>query len=249
MSDIYYGSHHIPDLTTMVNDMDTLTWHDALIAGDMSGDGSVSNFNGMKNVIQTESSHPWADFNFLAGNHEYNCSSTPAAGCLDNYKSLINPNLRYTFDVGNIHFIVMSTDGERHRMSNETMAWLRSEVAANQGKIIVLSTHHMPHALGSTNPTAQSILDSLGVDLWLFGHAHCKHGDVSCMRHGAYGDFYTQAETTFVDAGYIGNAESRYIIFTEGSNQVRVLSRYHKNGGRFQSELEHTATLRHAFQR
>jgi hypothetical protein len=248
MSDIYYGSHHIPDFTSMVNDMDTLTWHDAVIAGDMSGDGSVTNFNGMKNVVQTESSHPWSDFHFLAGNHEYNCGGPPAQGCLDNYKSLINPNLRYTFDRGNIHFIVMSTDGERHRMSNETMAWLQNEVATNQGKILVLLTHHMPHALGNTTPRAQEILDSLGIDLWLFGHAHCKHGDASCTRHGAYGDFYQQGETTFVDAGYIGNMESRYIIFTEGSNQVRVLSRSHRNAS-FQSSLEHTVTLRSPFAR
>lgn len=247
MSDIFYGTHHVPDLTEMVNDMDTLQWNDALIAGDMSGNGSVENLSSMKNVFVSQSSHPWSAFNFLAGNHEYNCGGTPTAGCLNNYKSIINPTLRYTFDRGNVHFIVMSIDGGSYRMSDETMAWLRSEVAANQGKILVLATHQMPHALGDTSPRAQEILDQLGIDIWLFGHAHCKHGDTSCTRHGAYGDFYVQSETTFVDAGYIGNHESRYLIFTEGSNQVRILSRNHSTAS-FQPQFEHTATLRHPFQ-
>ena len=249
MSDIYYGSQDAQNLAAMVNDMDNLSWNDALIAGDMSGDGSINNLTDMRNVIVGQSSHPLTDFHFLAGNHEYNCSGTTAQGCLDNYKSVINPALRYTFDRGNIHFIVLSTDGYSNRMSDDTMAWVRNEVAVHQDKIIVLATHQMPHVLGSTSPTAQSILDSLGVDVWLFGHAHCKHGDSGCNRHGALGDFYQQAETTFVDAGYIGNMESRYLIFTDGSNQVRILSRYHKNGGNFQTQFEHTVTLRYPFHR
>lgn len=242
MADIYYGSHHNGDLTTMVNDMDTIAWDDALIAGDISGDGSAANFQAMKNIFTTESSHPWSAFHFLAGNHEYQCGEAPSAGCLNNYQSIITSQLRYTFDRGNIHFIVMSTDDGKYKLSDSTMAWLRNEVAQNQGKIIALATHQMPHAFEGTD----QILNEFGIDLWLFGHAHCKHGDPSCTRHGALGDFYQQAETTFVDAGYIGNMESRYFIFTNGSNQVRILSRNHKNAA-FQSQLEHTVTLRYPF--
>lgn len=244
MSDIFYGSHHTGDLTTVVNDMDTIPWNDALIAGDMSGDGSAFNFQTMKNVFLNESNHSWSAFHFLAGNHEYQCDSPPASGCLNNYKTYITSQLRYTFDRGNIHFIVMSTDDGSYKMSDATMTWLRNEVAQNQGKIIVLATHQMPHLF----PGMDRILNDLGIDLWLFGHAHCKHGDASCNRHGALGDFYQQAETTFVDAGYIGNMESRYLIFTEGSSEVRILSRGHRNAA-FQSSLAHTVTLRHAFSR
>gem|GEM_PF-5373419 len=244
MSDIFYGSHHTNDLTTMVNDMDTISWNDALIAGDMSGDGSAFNFQTMKNVFLNESNHPWSAFNFLAGNHEYQCGEPPSSGCLNNYKSYINPQLRYTFDRGNIHFIVMSTDDGKYKLSDATMVWLRNEVAQNQNKIVVLATHQMPHLFSG----ADQILNDLGVDLWLFGHAHCKHGDPSCTRHEAKGDYYQEAETTFVDAGYIGNMESRYLIFTEGSSEVRVLSRNHKNAV-FPSALAHAATLRHAFSR
>ncbi|MBI2638614.1 S-layer homology domain-containing protein [Candidatus Peregrinibacteria bacterium] len=242
MSDIYYGSHHNRDLTTMVNDMDTIAWNDALIAGDISGNGSAENFQAMKNIFMTESNHPWSAFHFLAGNHEYQCGEAPEQGCLDNYKSIITANLRYTFDRGNIHFIVMSTDDGKYKLSDATMAWLRSEIAQNQNKIIALATHQMPHAFEGMD----QILNEFGIDLWLFGHAHCKHGDPSCTRHGAFGDFYQQAETTFVDAGYIGNMESRYLIFTNGSNQARILSRNHKNAA-FQSQHEHTVTLRYPF--
>lgn len=249
MADVYYGPQHDDEFTAMVNDMDTVEWDDAVVAGDIAGNGSAANFTNMKNIILTQSSHPWSDFHFVAGNHEYSCDGAPAQGCLDNYKSIVNPELRYTFDVGNIHFIMMSWDAEKYLMSNETMEWFRNEVAANQDKIIVAVTHPRPSSLGRTTPRAQAILNEFGIDLWLFGHSHCKHGDSTCSRHSSNGDFYRDGETTLADAGYIGNMESRYIIFTEGSNEVRILSRYHKDGGKFQPEFEHTATLRHAFQK
>lgn len=248
LADVYYGSYDAEDFTLWVQDMNDVTWHKALISGDISGDGSVRNFTDMKNIFLTYMrGHLWGDLNFLAGNHEYNCGGTPADGCLDNYKNIINSNLRYTWDYGNIHFIVMSTDAERNRMSNATMQWLRNEVAVNQDKILILSTHHMPHVLYA-EPAAEDILAEFGIDMWLFGHAHCAPGDSACNRHGALGDFYVQDETTFVDAGHISHMASRYLIFEEGSNQVRILSRNHETRN-FQPEFSHTQTLRYPFRR
>lgn len=244
LADVYYGMKDDDNFATMVRDMNTIPWDMALVAGDISENGSTNNLTTFQTIFSENTTHPWDHVNILAGNHEYQCPSSSRMGCLDHYQTIIKQPLRYTKDVGNIHFIILSTDDGPETMSDEAMDWLEQEISTNQDKIVIIATHQMPHLF----PRAQAILDRYGVDAWLFGHAHCKHGNAACDRHGARGDFYREAETTFVDAGYIGHMESRYIMFTEGSGNIHIRSRNHLDG-RFQEAFEHTAPLRFSFDR
>lgn len=243
MADVYYGPHHDDDCGQMVDDMDTVPWNEAVVAGDLAGDGSIRNYDGFLACI-AKSSNPRSKFHIVAGNHEYQCSGRPEEGCLANYQAKIGQELFFTWDYGNIHFIMFSVDDGKSNVKDATVQWIRNEIAQNQGKIVIPVNHHMPHHFRWSN----DLLNSYGIDIWLFGHAHCKHGDSGCTRHGAKGDFYQEAETTFVDAGYIGNMESRYLIFTEGSNEVIIRSRHHGNA-RFQPEFERRVRIRHPFRR
>jgi hypothetical protein len=240
LSDIHCAGNY-DRWVEMVEDMNTVPWTQAVVAGDISVSGTVTDFNSFLQGLGL-SNHEREDFHIISGNHEYNCSGPASSGCLDNYRSLIDSRPYYSWDYGNIHFMMMSTDQESWEISDVAWAWLRTELAANQNKITIIVTHQMPHLFSES----EAILHDYNIDFWLFGHAHCRHGDSACTRHDSHGDFYQVDETTFVNAGYIGNMESRYLLFTDGNSSVVVRSRQSENQ-EFQSEFEHTVTVSPAF--
>jgi len=244
LGDVWYGASHDRPFSTMLLDMNNVPWDEAIVVGDFIGNNKYLR-------LLEQSNHKRSDFKHLAGNHEYSCDGSSDWVCLmafrRNMEDLSMPNLFYSFDRGNIHVIVVSTDENTTDIKDSTFAWLEKEVANNQDKIIIIATHHMPH-LFNENHDIDGLLKNYGIDLWLFGHAHCDHGDSECDDHDAKGDFYIEDETAFVTSGYSKNYESRYFVFEEDSDKVTIKSRKH-NEGMFQDEFENIVNLRYTFEK
>ena len=230
-----------------IKDMNNLPFDDAIVVGDMVEPAEISDYEKYLQIMEG-SNHGFEKFHHLAGNHEYQCRGTEEEGCLNNYKNYIDERLFYTFDRGNIHFIVLSTDKTEWAIKDSTFDWLENEVNENQNKILIIASHQPPHLFSfGGDMTIDKLLAENNVDLWIFGHTHCKHGDSKCSRHGAKGDFYIEDETTFVDTGeIIENSESRYYIFKNNSDNLIIKSRNHETSS-FQDEFEHIIKLRRTF--
>lgn len=110
-----------------------------------------------------------------------------------------NTEAYYSFDHGNIHFIVLdsyfSTDN-RENFRERMLAWLKSDLSNHHAKWIVAAWHHSPYSKGSHDSDDGSretylrkevlpILEAYGVDLVLTGHSHAY--ERSYLLHGSYG--------------------------------------------------------------
>jgi hypothetical protein len=145
------------------------------------------------------------------GNHDYNNSIpfSPPPAYLDIFTLptlgeagglASNTEKYYSYNYGNIHFIVLDSYSVG-RGSNDPMAvWLQSDLTANTLPWVIAYWHHPPYTKGShnsDNPTfvdwelvdmRQNILPILengGVDLVLNGHSHCY--ERSFLVDGHYG--------------------------------------------------------------
>ncbi len=145
------------------------------------------------------------------GNHDYNNSIpfSPPPAYLDIFTLptlgeagglASNTEKYYSYNYGNIHFIVLDSYSVG-RGTNDPMAlWLQSDLTANTLPWVIAYWHHPPYTKGShnsDNPTfidwelvdmRQNILPILengGVDLVLNGHSHCY--ERSFLVDGHYG--------------------------------------------------------------
>ena len=89
----------------------------------------------------------------------------------------------YSFDYGNIHFIVLDSYETDRSPDGAMMTWLEADLAANDKEWIIAFWHHPPYSKGTgdSDTEEQSIelrqnavplLDRYGVDLVLAGHSH-----------------------------------------------------------------------------
>lgn len=97
----------------------------------------------------------------------------------------------YSFDIGDVHFISLDSYGRENtnttKLYDTTGAqcvWLKSDLAANTRKWVVVYFHHPPYTKTSHNSDTETgdlgairenfirILERYGVDLVLNGHAH-----------------------------------------------------------------------------
>jgi PKD repeat protein len=116
----------------------------------------------------------------------------------------------YSFDYGNIHFIVLESQETDRSVGGAMMTWLEQDIAATAQDWTIAFWHHPPYSKGKhdsdTEPrqiemreNALPILEDYGVDLVLSGHCHSY--ERSFLIDGHYGDSTTFTEGHVVDGG------------------------------------------------
>lgn len=118
----------------------------------------------------------------------------------------------YSYDYGNIHFIVLDSYDSSRAVGSPMLTWLESDLQATTADWIVAFWHHPPYTKGSHNSDTESeliemrqnvlpILENHGVDLVLSGHSHSYERSKFIDEH--YG-----SSTSFSDATHVVQAGS-----------------------------------------
>ncbi|NCF63406.1 MAG: hypothetical protein GWP58_11185, partial [Gammaproteobacteria bacterium] len=102
----------------------------------------------------------------------------------------------YSFDYGNIHFIVLDSYETDRSPGGTMLTWLESDLATNVQPWIIALWHHPAYTKGSHNSDSEGqlidmrqnalpLLEAWGVDLVLSGHSHSY--ERSMLIDGHYG--------------------------------------------------------------
>jgi hypothetical protein len=108
----------------------------------------------------------------------------------------------YSFDFGNIHFIVLDSSESAFSPTGPMITWLQDDVANNTRPWIIAYWHHPPYSRGSKEEVRENavpILEAAGVDLVLSGHSHSYQR--SFLIDGHYGTPETFTESMKKDGG------------------------------------------------
>lgn len=206
-------------------------WDDAIHTGDLSASRQEGEFQAYLKDLEG-AGYQIQDFHGVAGNHDGYCNQD---GCFFGlYQKYINEKLNYTYDFGNIHFIFATTDSKEieSRLALETIYWIREEVKNNQDKIIVIVNHYPPRF----NPEFLLIAEAYDVDLFLYGHTHCplNRANYCASGQGFDPDYpftcFLRYNTAFIDSGSVLNNDSRFLVFTEGSDILQIATLDHNKG-------------------
>ncbi len=111
----------------------------------------------------------------------------------------------YSFDYGNIHFVVLDSEESDRSVGGAMATWLQADLAANTLKWTIAYWHHPPYSKGSHDSDTEArlvqmrqnflpILENEGVDLVLGGHSHAY--ERSYFISGHYGDSMTYNAAT-----------------------------------------------------
>ena len=110
----------------------------------------------------------------------------------------------YSFDYGNIHFIVLDSYETDRSPDGAMMTWLARDLAANDKEWIIAFWHHPPYSRGSYDSNTQRrsialrqnavpLLERYGVDLVLSGHSHSYERSYLIDGHYGRSDTITDA--------------------------------------------------------
>lgn len=115
----------------------------------------------------------------------------------------------YSFDYGQVHFVVLDSQDSRWNDNREMVSWLRNDLVANQLPWVISLFHHPPYSKGSHDSDSHfdssgrmvdmrenilPVLEKHGVDLVLSGHSHmyersylmdCYYGDSDVFNQSA----------------------------------------------------------------
>jgi hypothetical protein len=116
----------------------------------------------------------------------------------------------YSFDYGNIHFVVLDSFDSDRSPNGAMMTWLRQDLAATTQDWLIAFWHHPPYSKGSHDSDSESaltdmrrnalpILEDHGVDLVLSGHSHSY--ERSFLLDGHYGTSSTLTSGMILDNG------------------------------------------------
>jgi len=116
----------------------------------------------------------------------------------------------YSFDYGNMHFIVLDSFDSDRSPGGAMMTWLKADLAATRQDWIIAFWHHPPYSKGSHNSdtevelvqmrqNALPILEQGGVDLVLAGHSHSY--ERSFLIDGHYGTSDTLVPSMILNSG------------------------------------------------
>jgi hypothetical protein len=116
----------------------------------------------------------------------------------------------YSFDHGNVHFVVLDSTQSDRSSSGPMLTWLRADLAANTRPWTIALWHHPPYSRGGHNSDTDTtmtqmrqnvlpILEGGGVDLVLAGHSHSYERTV--LLDGHYGASTTLTAAMKKDAG------------------------------------------------
>jgi hypothetical protein len=116
----------------------------------------------------------------------------------------------YSFDYGNIHFIVLDSFDSNRLPGSAMLNWLTLDLMATTQDWIIAYWHHPPYSKGSHDSDSASelremrqyalpILEDYGVDLVLAGHSHSY--ERSFLLDGHYGTSSTLVPSMILDNG------------------------------------------------
>jgi len=116
----------------------------------------------------------------------------------------------YSFDHGNMHFIVLDSFETDRSPSGAMVTWLRQDLLATSQDWIIAFWHHPPYSKGSHDSDKERelremrenvlpVLEQAGVDLVLAGHSHSYERSV--LLDGHYGDSDTLVPSMIRDGG------------------------------------------------
>ncbi|HYH08867.1 MAG TPA: fibronectin type III domain-containing protein [Thermoanaerobaculia bacterium] len=116
----------------------------------------------------------------------------------------------YSFDYGNVHFVVLDGQTSDRSPTGPMLTWLRNDLAANFQHWTIALVHQPPYSHGSHNSdtslhlvemrqNALPILEEAGVDLVLAGHSHAYERSFLLDSH--YGKSTTLNNTMVKDGG------------------------------------------------
>jgi hypothetical protein len=116
----------------------------------------------------------------------------------------------YSFDYGNIHFIVLDSSESDRSPNGPMLTWLQADLVANDKTWTIAYWHHPPYSKGNHNSdtdteliqmrqNALPILEAGGVDLVLGGHSHAY--ERSFLLDGHYGSSSTLTSAMKKDGG------------------------------------------------
>ena len=144
------------------------------------------------------------------GNHDYDSDSNALTNTGPYFNIFALPKLGgsggvasnteayYSYDIGNVHFIVLDSDGVSRAANGPMATWLLADLAYAKAnaKWTIAYWHHPPYSKGSHNSdnagattdmraNFNPMLEQYGVDLVLTGHSHCY--ERSYLIDGHYG--------------------------------------------------------------
>src|SRR6218665_322660 len=159
------------------------------------------------------------------GNHDYNnhipfspspayydIFTLPASGEAGGVPS--GTEKYYSYNYGNIHFIVLDSYDEGRNSSDPMALWLIADLAANTQPWTIAYWHHPPYTKGSHDSDNSTFIDfelpeirqnivpiieNGGVDLVLNGHSHSY--ERSYLLDGHYGNSNTLSPSMILDNG------------------------------------------------
>jgi hypothetical protein len=117
----------------------------------------------------------------------------------------------YSFDYGNVHFIVLDSEQSPSSPSTPMLTWLEADLQATTADWTIALWHRPPYSRGVLHNSdveaaeinmrtyVLPVLDSYGVDLVLCGHSH--NYERSYLLDGHYGLASTFSPSHQVDAG------------------------------------------------
>jgi hypothetical protein len=117
----------------------------------------------------------------------------------------------YSFDYGNVHFIVLDSFDSDRSPFGAMMMWLQADLATTTQDWIIAYWHHPPYSKGSHDSDGENalkemrqnalpVLEGGGVDVVLAGHSHSY--ERSFLLDGHYGTSSTLDKATMIlDAG------------------------------------------------
>ena len=140
----------------------------------------------------------------------YGTSSTLPTGWRGRAAMPSGTEAYYSFDYGNIHFVVLDSHDSDRSVGSSMLTWLEQDLAATTQDWIIAFWHHPPYSKGGHDSDLElrlvemrenvvPILDDYGVDLTLTGHSHDY--ERSFLLDGHYGDSSTLLPSMKVDGG------------------------------------------------
>ena len=221
----------------------------AVIAGDLLQSRSTA--EDFDWFIKTQENAHIPDWFELAGNHDVRNHVL--------FQKYFPRPAHYAVSIGNVLILLLSdeTPSSGTNISGPAFEWWKNQVLAHPDRIILTVTHApLRHSGLFTSVVAnrriqdsrpfEEVLKKARVTLWASGHSH--------LPQGFYRTSYVNPKlggTCFVNVSAIRDAafkdsQSRFLIFTEGSQTLWIRSRNHTTG-RFDPRLDIALTLDRPF--
>lgn len=221
----------------------------AVIAGDLLK--SRSRDEAFAWFLATRAGAPVDHWFEIAGNHDIRSSP--------HFEQHFPRPPAYGVAFGNVLMLLLSDSqpSSETEISELSFRWWREMVRTNQDRLLLTVSHGQLKGsglLGSIFPSRvivdserfETVLRRFPVSLWASGHSHLPHrlpGTFSC-REELGGSCFVNVSA--IDAGPLGASESRFLVFSEGSDRLLIRSRDHDRG-RFNDDLELVVNLPRPF--